>query len=182
MVRSRALAVCLITSISIAPALAKCDLSKTVFKDQEGVEAVVKDVRECFGWFDREKPSRSSTYICQTEKVVDAVINKYTKRDLRFVGERVIKILYKKKYFDIIELAVVGMPWLIYSADQANRSINKEYKAGKKEYKAGRNIYSLLGGEIEFDFTDDAPRTWPEPRKAYKGLFGKKFVYSRCVN
>lgn len=175
MIRSRTLAVCVILSFSITPALAKCELSNFVFQDQKGVEAVVKDVRECFGWFDQEKPSRSSANICQTEKSVEAMIKKFPKRDLRLVGSRIIKVIYKKQYFDITELAVVGSPWLSYSVKRGTNAVDKEYKIG-------RNIYSLLDGEIEFDFTEDGPRGWEEPRIAFKGLFGKKFVYSRCVS
>ena len=179
MVRSRALTVCVIASVSITPALAKCELSNYVFKDQKGVEAVVKGVRECFAWYDREVESRSSTNTCRTEDAVGAFFKKYPDRVLRFVGTRVITISYKGKRFNIIEDAIVGVPWLSYS-------VEKYTKGDYNNFKISRNVYKLLSTgpdeEMEFDFTENAPQGFGTPRELFKSLLGKKFIYSRCVS
>ena len=177
MFRSRTLATFLISSVFITPALAKCELSKYVFKDQAGKEAVVKDARECFAWYDREVESRSSTNICQTEKAVDAFIEKHRDRNLRFVGTRMIKILYKGKYFSIVEDAIVGSPWLFYSVKNFKKS---DYK----DMKVSRNVYGIISTEpdeeISFDFSTNAVG-WATPREEFIGLlFGVSFEYSRC--
>jgi len=177
MLRSRVLAACLISSVFITPALAKCELSKYVFKDQAGNEAVVKEVRECFAWYDREVESRSSTDSCQTEKAVDAFIEKHPKRDLRRFGTRAITILYKGKYFSIIEDAIVGVPWLSYS-------VEKYTEGDYNDFKISRNVYRLLstdpGKKMEFDFTSSSDLGGANPREAFSELFKKKFRYARC--
>jgi len=177
MFRSRTLAACLISSVFITPALARCELSKYVFKDQKGNEAVVKDVRECFGWDDREVESRSSTNICQTEKAVDAFIEKHPKRYLRRFGTRAIIILYNGKHFSIIENAIVGVPWLSYS-------VEKYTKGDYDDFKISRNVYGLLstdsGKKMEFDFTSGSDLGGANPREAFSELFKKKFRYARC--
>ena len=113
MFRSRTLATFLISSVFITPALAKCELSQYVFKDQKGNEAVVKSVRECFGWYSK-RSGRSSKAACETENAVSPVIKKNYKNDYRLVGNRIIKISYKGKRYNIAEVVMVGVPSLVY--------------------------------------------------------------------
>ena len=173
MFRSRTLAACLISRVFITPALSKCELSKYVFKDQAGNEAVVKSVRECFGWYSK-RSGKSSKAACETENAVSPVIKKNYKNDYRLVGNRIIKISYKGKRYNIAEVVMVGVPWLVYLV-VPNSELNL------KGHKIGRNNFSLVNGDIEFDFTDENEVFWGKTaQELFKGLLGVSFTYSRC--
>ena len=173
MFRSRTLATFLISSVFITPALAKCELSQYVFKDQKGNEAVVKSVRECFGWYSK-RSGKSSKAACETENAVSPVIKKNYKNGYQLVGNRIIKISYKGKRYNIAEVVVVGVPWLFYL-------VVSDSELNLKSYVIGRNNFSLVKGDIDFDFTGEGEVVWGKTaQEAYKGLAGVSFEYSRC--
>src|SRR5689334_132563 len=88
-----------------------CDLNAYVFQDQDGSEAVVKDVRECFGFYNLNEPARSSKKgTCLSATQVRSVMAANKKADLRWTGTRVFTLLYKRKFVYVIEDTTVGSP------------------------------------------------------------------------
>lgn len=157
---------------------AACELSKYVLQDQNGEEATVANVRECFGWYDRDSEELSSrNNVCFNESAVERRIKKLSSRykhDVRIVGTRIITISYKGRFHSIVESAVVGSPWLSYEVDPNLRDFKLE------QFKESVGVYSLLGGEIQFDFTPEASAGFDTPEALYKSLIGVQFIYKRC--
>jgi len=159
-------------------ASAACELSNYILQDQSGKEARVVRVRECFGWIDREDDKLSSQdNLCFTEKRASskqkALSSRY-KHDVRIVGTRLITISYMNRFHTIAETAIIGSPWLSYEVDPDPRAVNSD------QFKAPTDIYNLLDGEIEFNFTADAPPGFDSPDALYKSLLGVQFIYKRC--
>ena len=163
---------------STQAAHSRCDLANYVFQDQDGNEAIVKDIRECFGWFNRDRESLSSSSgkrTCYTENEVEKVISQQRRLyDVRMVGDRIYTILYQRKFLYVAENAIVGVPWLSDEVDPDLR--RSDYPAFKKSGK----IFEMLGGDVKFDFTKDAPEGFDTAEKLYKGLLGKQFIFKRC--
>jgi|SRR5271165_1320574 len=168
---------CLGTTTGLAQS--RCDIAHYIFQDQDGIEAIVKNIKECFGWFDRDRPSMSShKNACYTEDEAGTAVKtkeRKSQSSVRLVGSRVFTILYQDKFLNIVETAIVGSPWLSYEVDPDLGSVNFSM------FKEGGKVYELLGGgEVKFDFTEDAPRGFDTPAALYKNLLGKQFIFKRC--
>lgn len=88
---------------------------------------------------------------------------------------RLITVLYKSRFVNISEEAVVGSPWLSYEVNPDLRKIDVS------AFQESGPIYSLLdGGEVMFDFTKDAPGGFDTPEALYKDFLGKEFIFKRC--
>lgn len=161
-----------------SPVLAACELSRNILQDQDGNEARVVSVKECFGWFDRDDPDLSSANDkCFNEREASKGIKKLAaryKHSAQIVGTRLITISYKKRFHTIAETAIVGSPWLSYEVDPDLRSVTVD------KFKGSAGVYQLLDGDIQFDFTPEAPPGFDTPEGLYKSLLGVQFIYKRC--
>lgn len=169
----------IVSLLPLSSAQANCDLGHYVFQDQHGNEAIVKGIKECFGWFNRDRETLSSQRgACFSERDAEHHIKlQSSKYDTRIVGSRVFTILYKDRFVNISETAIVGSPWLSYEVDPDLRKIDLP------AFKDGGTFYELLGGgEVRFDFTEDAPGGFDEPKLLYKTLLGTQFIFKRCQN
>jgi len=171
------IAIALYVGLSSAMAVTRCEILKYVFQDQDGNEAVVKNIKECFGWFNRDIEELSSKKDdCFTEQEAENHIRPQRKKyDTRIVGTRIFTVLYKSRFINISESAVFGSPWLSYEVNPDLRMVNIA------AFKTSDKLYQFLdGGEVKFDFTKDAPNGFDTPENLYKGLLGTQFIFKRC--
>ena len=158
--------------LSFSAAHARCDVAHYVFQDQDGNEAVVKDVRECFRLWDLERNIElNRPHTCYTERQGNhalSALNDPEGRD-RVLGTRLTTILYKGKEINIADVLSDAVPPNDMEVDPDLSSLDPPLSAFKKPAK-------IYWPSYELDFTGSFE--WQE--KSYKELYGKRFVFKRC--
>jgi hypothetical protein len=95
-----------------------CSLVGATFTDQNGETARVGQIRECFGWYDRQLDASSEG--CKTFEERTSEISK-TSQDEAVVGTRLYDVVYRGQDFVFSEHVQVGLPWYFQGV---NPSIN----------------------------------------------------------
>lgn len=159
----------LLTTVLLAYPASACDLTKYVFQDQAGNEAVVQSVFECFSYYNKSRESRSLKG-CRTLNAVDKAIKRVGKKDdLRLVGARIFMVRYKDTIYTFDKNAVVGVPWYF-------QSVNGEFE-GRSDFKLMGSGWGekMIADDDTFNFDDD------ETSRGMAGpLAGTKFTFKRC--
>ena len=149
-----------------------CDLTKYVFQDQKGNEAVVRKIYDCFGYVDKDDMSRSSPeHSCLTLKDVDKADKELGKNsNFRIIGSRNYAVDYQSKTYIWSENAVDGVPW--YSQAVESQSFEPSYM---NIVKMGAGTKTLTDETPKFIFHDDEMGD-----ERFGPLLGLEFTFKRC--
>lgn len=152
-----------------------CPISKYIFQDQDGVEAKVSAVQECFGYTNLYTGLSSKDGACYTTKEVNRIIAKMKRNDyVRTFGVRSITVLYQNRHWYFIENEIVGVPSAWNEASDAPPQMTGYKDATSDE------THFIDPQDSVFDFTENASDGPDTPEHLFKGLFGKKFTYKGC--
>ena len=154
---------------------AACSLKDSIFKDQKGEVARISNVKECFGWYNRDDETLSADGTCNLAKDAEQKIKEQSKNyDVRFVGQRIFYLEYKNHTYVINELAVIGVPWLQYSVHELADIVDVSH------FKSNEDGETLISDNNILDFTIESVSTENEAKELYRNLIGLKFIQEKC--
>ena len=155
-----------------------CELRHSILQDQAGNEAVVKDVRECFGYYNRTTEQTSKA--CMSVARATSVAKKLKRGTTYLIGSRVFTILYKGQVFYILEEATPGAPWLHYfvetefatvaSSSKWPQSRDRETLHEEKGRGKNRVLFDFFRGDDIFSVARDSGP-----------LYGEIFTFQSCT-
>ena len=153
----------------------KCKLKDSIFKDQNGEVARISNIKECFGWYNRDEPDLSADGTCYLASEAQRKVAEQSKEyNTRLVGQRVFNLDYKKRTYIIEEDVTVGVPWLHYSVGENNVNDISKYKSNEDEI-------DLMSEDNVLDFTLNSDITKADAKKYYNKLLGLKFSKENCT-
>ena len=152
----------------------KCKLKDSIFKDQNGEVARISNIKECFGWYNRDEPDLSADGTCYLASEAQRKVAEQSKEyNTRLVGQRVFNLDYKKRTYIIEEDVTVGVPWLHYSVGENNVNDISKYKSNEDEI-------DLMSADSVLDFTLNSDITKADANKYFNKLLGLKFSKYHC--
>ena len=155
---------------------AACLLKDSIYKDQKGETARISNIKECFGWYNRDDETLSADGTCYLAEYAQKIAAEQSEKyNTRLVGERIFYFEYKNHTYVIDESVSIGVPWLQYlvletsNAPDVSRFIQND------------DVESLISDNDVLDFTIDSLGSQEGAKNSYQNLFGLVFKREKCA-
>ena len=146
---------------------AACLLKDSIFKDQKGQVARISNIKECFGWYNRDDEALSAGGTCYLAEYAQKIAAEQSKKyNTRLVGERVFYFEYKNQTYVIDESVSIGVPWLQYLVLETSNAPDVS------RFKQNDDIKSLISDNDVLDLTTDSLGPQEDAKNSYQNLFG----------